>query len=93
LLVELTINPTGPRQASNSPVDGIRILALLPQTWHKELARTSGEIVIRVDTADDTTPDQVHDTVAAALTDPALRHWRLDACRPVTGGDAPPAAP
>ncbi|MFC4585236.1 hypothetical protein [Sphaerisporangium corydalis] len=87
MLVELTMHRADTSQRSaNSPIDGIRILALLPEKWHKDLMRASKDIVIRVDTADDTTSDQIQATVTAALTDPAISHWELTSCHPLDPG-------
>ncbi|MEV7969704.1 hypothetical protein AB0O34_27555 [Sphaerisporangium sp. NPDC088356] len=88
MLVELTMHRTTTSQASaNSPIDGIRILALLPEKWHKDLRQGNGDIIIRVDTADDTTSAQIQATVNAALTDPAISHWQLRACETLSTDD------
>ncbi|MET8160428.1 hypothetical protein ABZT47_29055 [Sphaerisporangium sp. NPDC005289] len=87
MLVELTMHRAATSQPSaNSPIDGIRILALLPDKWRKDLRQANGEIVIRVDTADDTTSDQIQATVAQVLNDPAISHWELRTCNPLATG-------
>ncbi|RCG24020.1 hypothetical protein DQ384_33760 [Sphaerisporangium album] len=86
MLVEVTMHSAGLGPAANSPIDGIRILALLPEQWRKDLRQANGEIVIRVETDDDITSAQVHAMVTEALSDPAVSHWRLRACRPVGAG-------
>ncbi|GII80339.1 hypothetical protein Sru01_53210 [Sphaerisporangium rufum] len=91
MLVELTMCPTvEPGASAGSPVDGIRILALLPDQWRKDLRQANGEIVIRVETADGTTPAQIEATVTEALTDPAISHWRLRACQTLAAGPDDP---
>ncbi|MCW2880414.1 MAG: hypothetical protein JWQ95_4514 [Sphaerisporangium sp.] len=84
MLVELTMHTTPPHPSGNSPIDGIRILALLPEQWRKDLRQANGEIVIRVDTDDATTSAEIQETVIAALADTAINHWRLQTCNPVT---------
>ncbi|MEU9889408.1 hypothetical protein AB0M95_03360 [Sphaerisporangium sp. NPDC051017] len=87
MLVELTMHSAGLGPPPNAPIDGIRILALLPGEWRKDLRQANGEIVIRVETGDDITRAQIHAMVTEALSDPSVSHWRLHACEPV------PAAP
>ncbi|GGL07253.1 hypothetical protein Sme01_11860 [Sphaerisporangium melleum] len=90
MLVELTMHRAAPtRPTANSPIDGIRILALLPDEWRKDLRQANGGIVIRVDTEDDTTSDQIRATVAEVLKDPAISHWELSACQTLTKGSPP----
>ncbi|GII89223.1 hypothetical protein Ssi03_72130 [Sphaerisporangium siamense] len=91
MLVELTMHSAGLGPAPNSPIDGIRILALLPEEWRKDLRQANGEIVIRVETGDDITSTEISARVKEALTDPTVSHWRLYACDPVPGpaADAP----
>ncbi|MCW2882344.1 MAG: hypothetical protein JWQ95_6444 [Sphaerisporangium sp.] len=87
MLVELTMHRTTTSQPSaNSPIDGIRILALLPEEWRKDLKRANKDIVIRVDTADDTTSAQIEATVTEVLSDPAISHWELRACHTLNTG-------
>ncbi|WP_248966398.1 hypothetical protein [Sphaerisporangium perillae] len=87
MLVELTMHRTATSQPSaNSPIDGIRILALLPEQWRKDLRQANGELVIRIDTADDTTSDQIQAAVAEALNDPAISHWELRTCQTLATG-------
>jgi hypothetical protein len=89
MLVELTIRRTTTSPASaNSPIDGIRILALLPEKWHKDLRQVNGDLVIRIDTADDTTSDEIQAMVTAALDDPALGQWRLRSCHTLDSGSS-----
>lgn len=75
-----------PPKLDNSPIDGIRILALLPGEWIKDLKQTAGDIVIRVYAGDDTTSAQVRAEAARALTDPSVSHWELVACGTPPGG-------
>ncbi|MFD8527781.1 hypothetical protein ACFV0L_10260 [Streptosporangium canum] len=80
MLVELTIKHITPKAPKNSPVDGVRILSLLPAQWRKELVSANGEIVVRVHTDDGATAAQVRVKVTAALTAPEVSHWRLATC-------------
>ncbi|MEV7967220.1 hypothetical protein AB0O34_14735 [Sphaerisporangium sp. NPDC088356] len=90
MLVELTMHTTPAHPSGKSPIDGIRILALLPDQWSKDLTQANGEITIRVETGDDTTTTaQIQRTVTEALTDPAISHWRLHTCHPVPAATDP----
>ncbi|MFC4590511.1 hypothetical protein [Sphaerisporangium corydalis] len=91
MLVELTMHTTPSHPSADSPIDGIRILALLPEQWRKDLSQANGEIIIRVDTQDDTTGEQVEETITAVLDDPAISHWSLRACQ--TLSPSPPEPP
>ncbi|WP_424529104.1 hypothetical protein ACOZ38_05785 [Sphaerisporangium viridialbum] len=91
MLVELTMHTTPAHPSGKSPIDGIRILALLPDQWSKDLTQANGEITIRVETGDDTTPDEIQETVTEALTDPAISHWHLHTCHPLPTPD--PSSP
>ncbi|MEV4185807.1 hypothetical protein AB0J28_30720 [Streptosporangium canum] len=92
MLVELTIRRTTSEPPNNSPIDGVRILSLLPAQWRKELTAANGEIIVRVRTEDDTTIEQIRVKVTAALTAPEVSHWELATCdAPATGRHEPPA--
>ncbi|MGV9779609.1 hypothetical protein, partial [Streptosporangium sp. NPDC003464] len=80
---------------NNSPVDGIRILALLPEKWRKDLRQATGDVVIRVHTDERVTSAQIRAEVIEALTDPAISHWELAACQTLATGRPGPgeAAP
>jgi hypothetical protein len=94
MLVELTMHRTNTSPPwANSPIDGIRILALLPEKWHKDLRQASGDIIIRVDTADDTTSAEIQAMVTAVLADPAISHWRLRACHTLDTGSSAEGGP
>ncbi|WP_207621003.1 hypothetical protein [Streptosporangium minutum] len=84
MLVELTMRRTGGEPSGNSPIDGIRILALLPEKWRKDLKQATGEIVIRVQTDEDITSEQICVRVVAILTDPTVSHWKLATCHALT---------
>jgi hypothetical protein len=79
MLAELTFRRRPPHWPDGSPIDGIRLLALLPTDWRMDLRQATGDIVIRV-YARDTTAADMRGQVAAALADPAVRHWELLAC-------------
>ncbi|GII88182.1 hypothetical protein Ssi03_61720 [Sphaerisporangium siamense] len=84
MLVELTLRRVAGEPSPNSPVDGIRILALLPRRWHKDLRHVTDEIAIRVQTDDHVTAAQIRDQVAEILTNPEVSDWAVLACEPVT---------
>ncbi|WP_311922062.1 hypothetical protein [Microbispora sp. H10836] len=84
MLVQLTMRRTDGQAAPGSPVDGIRVLALLPGSWHKHLEQVAGDIVIRI-RAEGTTAGGVRAEVARILTSPEVSHLELVACRPLEG--------
>lgn len=77
MLFELTMRRRPPSVPANSPVDGIRILALLPDEWRKDLKQATGDVVIRVHVNDGTTNEEVRSKVAEILADPAVSHWEM----------------
>ncbi|MBG0829076.1 hypothetical protein HS041_14990 [Planomonospora sp. ID67723] len=81
MLIQLTMRRTSGVPIPNSPIDGIRIMALLPSRWHKDLTQATGDIVIRVRTDDDTTSADVRAEVSEILTNPEVDHWELVVCR------------
>lgn len=88
MLVELTMHSTATsRPSANSPIDGIRILSLLPEKWHKDLRQANGDIIIRVDTADETSTAEIRAAVVQALADPAISHWEIRSCHLLTPDD------
>ena len=89
MLVELTIRRTAGEPSPNSPVDGIRIIALLPSRWRKDLGNVVGDIAIRIQTDERVTGDQIREEVAAILTDPEAGDWELVRCRTLTDDHDP----
>jgi hypothetical protein len=89
MLVAAILHRAAPGALAASPVDGIRVLALLPPHWRTGLTTANGTITLRLDTTDDTTPAEVRAALTSALADPALNHWRLGSCRPVASGQDP----
>ncbi|WP_433496275.1 hypothetical protein ACQP1K_14855 [Sphaerimonospora sp. CA-214678] len=85
--VELTIRRASGQPVRNSPVDGIRIMALLPGGWRKDLREATGEVVIRVYAGGALTSARIRAEVLGILADPGNEHWRLVSCRPVTADD------
>ncbi|GII02135.1 hypothetical protein [Planobispora takensis] len=83
MLIQLTMRRTGAVPVPGSPIDGIRIMALLPSRWHKDLTQATGDIVIRVRTDAGTTSADVRAEVAEILTNPEVGHWELVTCRPL----------
>ncbi|WP_433241137.1 hypothetical protein ACQPYK_35720 [Streptosporangium sp. CA-135522] len=71
-------------------MDGIRILALLPERWRKDLRQATGDVVIRVHTDEDVTSAQIRAEVVEALADPAISHWELATCHTLTAGRREP---
>jgi hypothetical protein len=86
MLVELTIRRTWPKAVSRSPADGIRVLALLPQHWRKDLRNAAGDVVIRVQVAEGVTSAAVRDEAAAALAESGTGQWELVACETLVLG-------
>ncbi|MFF5207105.1 hypothetical protein [Streptosporangium sp. NPDC000396] len=86
MLVELMMRRATGERAGNSPVDGIRILALLPRRWRKDLRQATGEIVIRVHTDECMTNAQIRAEVTEILTDPAVNDWELVTCHTLAVG-------
>ncbi|MEV7966109.1 hypothetical protein AB0O34_09005 [Sphaerisporangium sp. NPDC088356] len=84
MLVELTIRRTAGEPLPNSPVDGIRILALLPKEWRKDLKNVTGDIAIRVHTDEEITSAQIRAEVTAILTNPEVSDWELVNCHALT---------
>lgn len=80
MLVQLTMRRAAGESFVNSPVDGIRILALLPRKWRKDLRQSAGDIVIRVQTDEDVTGAEISAEVTRILTNPEVSHWRLVTC-------------
>lgn len=81
MLIQLTMRKADGPPVPGSPVDGIRIMALLPSRWHKDLTQATGDIVIRVRTDGPTTSAQVRDVVTEILTNPEIDDWELVTCR------------
>ena len=79
MLLELTLRRIPPHPPDGSPADGIRVLALLPSRWRKELSNAAGDLVIRVQ-SDDSTSAQMRDEIARILQDPAVSSWSLVGC-------------
>ena len=77
MLFELTMRRRLPKMPGNSPIDGIRILALLPTEWNKDLKQATGDVVIRVRVEDGTSREDLRTRVAQILTDPAVSHWEV----------------
>ncbi|MEO3813659.1 hypothetical protein ABGB17_32080 [Sphaerisporangium sp. B11E5] len=89
MLFELTLRRTEVGATVQSPIDGIRILALLPPRWRKDLKQATGDIVIRVHTDEDLTSAEVRAEVAAVLANPEVSHWRLVTCHTLSVGRGP----
>ncbi|WP_214414859.1 hypothetical protein [Sphaerisporangium fuscum] len=83
MFAELTMRRTSPLTPDSARVDGVRILALLPRRWSRHLRQAGEQIVIRVDTDDESTSAQLRATVSATLTHPSLHHWHLTTCHPL----------
>jgi hypothetical protein len=85
MLIELRIRRAAGEPLPNSPVDGIRILALLPKQWRKDLRNVTGDIAIRVHTDEETTNAQVRAEVTEILTNPEVSDWELVTCKTLPG--------
>jgi hypothetical protein len=81
MLIQLTMRKVDGLPVPGSPVDGIRIMALLPSRWHKDLSHATGDIVIRVRPDEPTTDAEVRAVVTEILTNPEVDHWELVTCR------------
>lgn len=80
MVVQLTVRRVSGEEGTGSPVDGIRIMALLPPRWRKELGPIGGDIIIRVHPDEEITPAQIRAEVIKALENPEVRNWKLTAC-------------
>ncbi|MEV4101415.1 hypothetical protein AB0J42_14255 [Nonomuraea sp. NPDC049649] len=80
MLIQLTMRQVDGLPIPGSPVDGIRIMALLPRTWEKDLTQASGDIVIRVCPDEPTTCARVREQVTEILTNPEVDRWELVSC-------------
>jgi hypothetical protein len=86
MLVELKMRRKSPWMTGNSPIDGIRILALLPGEWLKDLAHATGEIVIRIHAKDVTSSAEIRAEVVRILADPTVGHWEIVSCDSLANG-------
>ncbi|MFF0310068.1 hypothetical protein ACFYSC_21775 [Streptosporangium sp. NPDC004379] len=86
MLVQLTMRHIDGRPIPNSPVDGIRILALLPEKWHKDLRQATGDIVIRIRAEEEATSAQIRAEVTRILTRPEVSHLELVTCCALSAG-------
>lgn len=86
MLVELRMRRRPPRISGDSPIDGIRILALLPEKWHKDLRQATGDVIIRVHADDYASSEDIRAEVTARLTDPAVSNWEVVTCDILTNG-------
>ncbi|OPG14613.1 hypothetical protein [Microbispora sp. GKU 823] len=86
MVYQLTMRRSAPWSAPTSPVDGIRVLALLPRRWQKDLSQVAGEIVIRISAGEEATSEDVHAEVERALASSEVSHLELVACRPLAAG-------
>ncbi|MFI7639282.1 hypothetical protein [Nonomuraea sp. NPDC049400] len=82
MLIQLTMRQVRGLALPGSPVDGIRIMALLPSGWHKDLAQASGDIVIRVRPDEPMSSAQVGARVREILANPEVDRWELVGCQP-----------
>ncbi|MFC0865701.1 hypothetical protein ACFHYQ_25725 [Sphaerimonospora cavernae] len=80
MLVELTMRRAAGETPTDSPVDGVRIMALLPRRWHKDLLRARGEIIIRVHSDEETSEADIRARVTEILNSPEVSGWRLATC-------------
>ncbi|GII63938.1 hypothetical protein Skr01_40230 [Sphaerisporangium krabiense] len=92
MLVVLTMRRARP--SCSSTVEGIRILALLPRQWRKDLTQAVGYIAIRIQTDEEVTAAQIRAQVAAILANPEIGHWELLTCETLAhhDGESRPAA-
>jgi hypothetical protein len=80
MLVELTMRRKSPCLSNNSPIDGIRILALLPKEWSKDLTQVDGDVIVRVHAEGIASGREIYSEAVRVLDDPAISHWSLVAC-------------
>lgn len=80
MLIQVTMRQVRGAPVPGSPIDGIRIMALLPGHWHKDLSRAGGDIVIRMRVTEPLTGEQVRAEVARTLANPEVDRWELVAC-------------
>jgi hypothetical protein len=80
MLVELTIRRVPPGRQAGSPIDGIRVLAVLPGQWRKKLQRADTDIVIRVLAAGPTSAE-ICAEACSAITGSEAGPWELVSCQ------------
>jgi adenylosuccinate synthase len=83
MLVQLTIRRATSMPMWESPLDGIRVLALLPRQWRKDLKKVNDGIVVQVQ-VHGVTPEEIHAEVTTALADSEIGPWELVACAVLT---------
>ncbi|MFI9596769.1 hypothetical protein [Nonomuraea sp. NPDC052265] len=81
MLIQVTMRQVRGMPILGSPIDGIRIMALLPGHWHKDLTQAGGDIVIRMRVDEPLTSAQVRAEVTQTLANPEVDRWELVACR------------
>ncbi|MEU8270548.1 hypothetical protein AB0B89_25745 [Sphaerisporangium sp. NPDC049002] len=84
MLVVLTLRRIIGKPSGEPPLDGERMLALLPRQWRKDFREGSGYIAIRIHTDEDITTAQIRAQVVAVLTNPEVTRWRLVSCETLT---------
>lgn len=86
MLIELTMRRMPPKLTNGSPIDGIRILALLPSEWLMDLRQATGDVIIRIHADDSDSTAEIRSRAALALTDPSVSQWQIVSCEPCTDG-------
>ncbi|SDQ30446.1 hypothetical protein [Thermostaphylospora chromogena] len=86
VLIRLTARRDGGPPMPGSPIDGIRVMALLPAGWAKDLHLVAGDIVIRVRPDEPATSAQVRARVAEILACPEVGHLELVSCHALSAG-------
>ncbi len=89
MLVVLTMRRIKGKPSGEPPLDGERMLALLPRQWRKNYREGAGYIAIRIQADENTTAAQIREQVVAILTNPEITRWRLVSCEPLTQHPTP----
>ncbi|MDX6741603.1 hypothetical protein [Actinocorallia sp. A-T 12471] len=74
MFMEVTLRRVPP-DPNNSPVDGIRILAMLPRHWRTGLRRESGDVIIEVRLDASATARAIRREISRAIADPSVGDW------------------
>ncbi|MEV7969831.1 hypothetical protein AB0O34_28200 [Sphaerisporangium sp. NPDC088356] len=84
MLVVLTMRRLKGEPSGEPPLDGERMLALLPRQWRKDFREGAGYIAIRIHTDENITSAQIREQVVAILSNPEVTRWRLVSCETLT---------
>jgi hypothetical protein len=79
MMVELTVRRGVSPMVPESPIEGIRVMALFPRQWRRDFRHVDGDIVVRLEVYD-ASDAEIRRAVSAALTDPEIGQCQLVSC-------------